>query len=372
MPQTTTAALVETAGAQFSLAEVELDDPRPDEVIVRITAAGICHTDLGVAAGALPFPLPGVLGHEGAGIVEVAGSAVTRVRPGDHVLLSFTSCGRCVNCRDGHPAYCLTWLPLNLLGGARADGSATLRRDGAALGSHFFGQSSFARLAVVDERSLVRVPEGAPLDLLAPLGCGVQTGFGAVMNVLRPRPGATVVVTGAGAVGLSAVMAARLTPATRIIAVDRVPARLELARELGATDTLDTSELGSDTILAAAVADLTGGRGADGVVETTGNAHVLGEAITALGVRGCAVVVGAPAFGTTVPVDVNFLLPGRTVTGLTLGDSETESLLPALVELVTAGRLPVDRLVRHYKFEDINAAVADMTAGAAIKPVLTF
>jgi aryl-alcohol dehydrogenase len=372
MPQTTTAALVETAGAQFSLAEVELDDPRPDEVIVRITAAGICHTDLGVAAGALPFPLPGVLGHEGAGIVEAAGSEVTRVRPGDHVLLSFTSCGRCGNCRDGHPAYCLTWLPLNLLGGARADGSATLRRDGAALGSHFFGQSSFARLAVVDERSLVRVPEGAPLDLLAPLGCGVQTGFGAVMNVLRPRPGATVVVTGAGAVGLSAVMAARLTPATRIIAVDRVPARLELARELGATDTLDTSELGSDTSLAAAVADLTGGRGADGVVETTGNAHVLGEAITALGVRGCAVVVGAPAFGTTVPVDVNFLLPGRTVTGLTLGDSETESLLPALVELVTAGRLPVDRLVRHYKFEDINAAVADMTAGAAIKPVLTF
>lgn len=225
---------------------------------------------------------------------------------------------------------------------------------------------------MVDERSLVRVPESAPLDLLAPLGCGVQTGFGAVLNVLRPRPGATVVVTGAGAVGLSAVMAARLTPATRIVAVDRVPARLELARELGATDTLDTSELGSDTSLAGALNDLTGGRGADGVVETTGNAQVLGDVIGALGVRGCAVVVGAPAFGTQVPVDVNFLLPGRTVTGLTLGDSETESLLPALVELVAAGRLPVERLVRHYKFEDINTAVADMVAGRAIKPVLTF
>ncbi|HZU56988.1 MAG TPA: NAD(P)-dependent alcohol dehydrogenase [Actinocrinis sp.] len=373
MPQTTTAALVETAGAPFSLAEVELDDPRPDEVVVRVTAAGICHTDLGVAAGALPFPLPGVLGHEGAGIVEAVGSAVTRVRPGDQVLLSFTSCGRCANCRDGHPAYCLAWLPLNLLGGARADGSATVRKDGAALGSHFFGQSSFARLAVVDERSLVRVPEGAPLDLLAPLGCGVQTGFGAVVNVLRPRPGATIVVTGAGAVGLSAVMAARLTPATRIIAVDRVPDRLELAVQLGATDTLDTSSLGSGSAgLAAALADLTGGHGADGVIETTGNALVLGEAINALAVRGCAVVVGAPAFGTQVPVDVNFLLPGRTVTGLTLGDSETETLLPTLVDLVAAGRLPVERLVRHYKFEDINTAVADMVAGTAVKPVLTF
>jgi aryl-alcohol dehydrogenase len=392
MPLTTTAALVETAGAQFSLAEVELDDPRPDEVLVRVAAAGICHTDLGVAAGALPFPLPGVLGHEGAGIVEAVGSAVTRVRPGDHVLLSFTSCGRCANCRDGHPAYCLAWLPLNLLGGARADGSATIRRGAAALGGHFFGQSSFARLAVVDERSLVRVPEGAPLDLLAPLGCGVQTGVGAVLNALRPRPGATIVVTGAGAVGLSAVMAARLTPATRIIAVDRVADRLALARELGATDTLDTAELdtsapasgaglaaaladltgGRGAGLAAALADLTGGRGADGVIETTGNAQVLGEAIGALAVRGRAVVVGAPAFGTQVPVDVNFLLPGRTVTGLTLGDSETEALLPTLVDLVAAGRLPVERLVRQYKFEDINAAVADMAAGAAIKPVLTF
>jgi aryl-alcohol dehydrogenase len=185
------------------------------------------------------------------------------------------------------------------------------------------------------------------------------------------------VVTGAGAVGLSAVMAARLTPATRIIAVDRVADRLALARELGATDTLDTAELdtsapASGAGLAAALADLTGGRGADGVIETTGNAQVLGEAIGALAVRGRAVVVGAPAFGTQVPVDVNFLLPGRTVTGLTLGDSETEALLPTLVDLVAAGRLPVERLVRQYKFEDINAAVADMAAGAAIKPVLTF
>ncbi|MFI9583543.1 NAD(P)-dependent alcohol dehydrogenase [Streptomyces sp. NPDC052236] len=365
---TTAAAVVESAGAGFTLTEIELAEPRADEVLVRMVAAGVCHTDLGVAAGALPFPLPGVLGHEGAGVVEAVGSSVTRVRPGDQVLLSFTSCGRCANCRDGHPAYCDVWLPLNLLGGARADGSPTVSRDGESLGGHFFGQSSFARHALVDERSLVKVPADAPLELLAPLGCGVQTGAGAVWNVLKPRPGASIVVTGAGAVGLSAIMAARLTPATRIIAVDRVPARLELARELGATHTIDTTTAD----FAEAVVELTGGKGADGVVETTGNTGVAGAAVSTLAARGTAVLVGAPAFGSTVPVDVNFMLPGRTVVGLTLGDSETEALIPVLVDLVTSGRMPVERLVRHYKFEEIQSAVADVVSGETIKPVLRF
>jgi aryl-alcohol dehydrogenase len=365
---TTAAAVVESAGAGFTFSDVELADPRPDEVLVRIVAAGVCHTDLGVAGGHHPIPLPGVLGHEGAGVVEATGSAVTRVRPGDQVLLSFTSCGTCANCRDGHPAYCATWLPLNLIGGTRADGSATLSRDGENLGGHFFGQSSFARHALVDERSLVKVPADAPLDLLAPLGCGVQTGVGAVWNVLAPRPGDAIVVTGAGAVGLSAVMAARLTPATRIIAVDRVPERLALARELGATHTVDTT--GTD--LAEAVADITGGEGANGVVETTGNTGVLAAAVGTLAARGTAVIVGAPAFGTTVPIDVNFMIPGRRVVGLTLGDSETQSLIPVLVDLVASGRLPVDRLVKHYKFEEIGQAVADVVSGATIKPVLRF
>ncbi|NGY63256.1 NAD(P)-dependent alcohol dehydrogenase [Lentzea sp. NEAU-D13] len=366
MPTTTTAAVVESAGAAFALSEVVLDDLRPDEVRVRVTAAGVCHTDLGVAAGHLPFPLPGVLGHEGAGIVEEVGSGVTSVAVGDQVLLSYTSCGRCANCRAGHPAYCDTWLPSNLIGGERADGTSPISRDGVPLGGHFFGQSSFAHHAVVDERSLVKVPADAPLDLLAPLGCGIMTGAGAVWNVLAPRPGATLLVTGAGAVGLSAVMAARLTPATRIIAADRVPRRLALAAELGATDTIDTTRQD----LGEAVAALTSGRGADGVVETTGNAGVLGTAVSSLAARGTAVIVGAPAFGTQVPVDVNFMLPGRQVVGLTMGDAETQSLIPALVGLITAGRLPIDRLVTHYKFEEIGQAVDDVLAGVTIKPVL--
>lgn len=368
MTITTTAAVVETGGAAFELGEVQLDEPRPHEVLVRLVAAGVCHTDLGVASGALPFPLPGVLGHEGAGVVERVGDSVTGLAPGDHVLCSFASCGGCDNCRHGHPAYCRTWLPLNLIGGTRPDGTSPVTRGGDDLGGHFFGQSSFSRLALVQERSLVKVDPAAPLELLAPLGCGVQTGAGAVWNVLAPRPGDTVLVTGAGAVGLSAIMAARLTPAASIIAVDRVPARLELAKTLGATHTVDASAVD----VADAVAEITDGHGVQGAVETTGNVGVLRTTVEALAPRGTSVIVGAPPFGTTVELDVNALIPGRTVTGLTLGDSEIQTLIPVLVDLVASGRLPLDKLVTFYDFADINTAVADMVSGAAIKPVLRF
>ncbi|WP_413768903.1 NAD(P)-dependent alcohol dehydrogenase [Rhodococcus pyridinivorans] len=364
----TIAAVVETGGAKFTLSPVDLDELQPHEIRVRMSAAGLCHTDLGVASGALPFPLPGVLGHEGAGVVEEVGANVGSVSVGDHVLLSFTSCGACGNCRDGHPAYCATWLPLNLVGGTRADGSSPVSRDGQPLGGHFFGQSSFAQHAVVDERSAVKVDAEAPLELLAPLGCGVQTGVGAVWNALTPRPGHTILITGAGAVGLSSVMAAALTPASKVIVVDRVPERLNLARELGATHTIDATQV--DT--AEELVKITGGAGVDGAVETTGNVGVLRTAIDALAPRGTAVIVGAPAFGTEVPVDVNAMIPGRSIIGLTLGDSETQALIPVLVDLVRSGRLPIDRLITHYPFEDINNAVDDMISGRSIKPVLRF
>ncbi|MGY6026726.1 NAD(P)-dependent alcohol dehydrogenase [Streptomyces spinosirectus] len=368
MSRITRAAVVESGGAPFTLADVELDAPGPHEAVVRMVAAGLCHTDLTVAGGGLPFPLPGVLGHEGAGVVEAVGPAVTGVAPGDHVVLSFTSCGACRNCRGGHPAYCATWLPLNLLGGRRADGTGTVHRDGAPLGGHFFGQSSFAERALADERSLVKVDADVPLETLAPLGCGVQTGVGAVWNVLKPATGGTVVVLGAGAVGLSAVMAAALTPATRIVAVDRVGERLALAEELGATHTVDAA--GDD--LGAALAEITRGEGADGVVETTGSAAVLRRGVDALAARGTLVVVGAPPFGTEVALDVNGLLAGRRIVGLTLGDAETQTFIPALVRLVKEGRLPLHRLISTYPFEEIDRAVRDMRAGKAIKPVLTF
>ncbi|MEV7736082.1 NAD(P)-dependent alcohol dehydrogenase [Streptomyces sp. NPDC088921] len=368
MPTTTRAAVVESGGAPFTLSDVELDEPGPHEALVRMVATGLCHTDLGVAGGGLPFPLPGVLGHEGAGVVEAVGPAVTGVAPGDHVVLSFTSCGDCRNCDGGHPAYCATWLPLNLIGGRRADGTSTISRDGEPLGGHFFGQSSFAERALVDERSLVKVDRDVPLESIAPLGCGVQTGVGAVWNVLKPVTGSTIVVLGAGAVGLSAVMAAALSPATTIVAVDRFDERLTLARELGATHTVNAAEEDLGEVLAA----LTGGQGADGIVETTGNVDVLRQGVDALGARGTVVVVGAPPFGTEVSLDVNGLLGGKRVVGLTLGDAETQSFIPALVRLVKEGRLPLHRLISTYPFADIDQAVRDMRAGKAIKPVLTF
>jgi aryl-alcohol dehydrogenase len=344
MSITTQAAVVDSPGAPFTVCDVELDDLRADEVLVRMTAAGLCHTDLGVASGGLPFPLPGVLGHEGAGVVQAVGADVTSVDPGDHVVLSFTSCGRCANCRSGHPAYCSTWLPANLIGGARTDGTATITRAGEPLGSHFFGQSSFARAAIV------------------------QTGVGAVWNVLAPRPGSTVVVTGAGAVGLSAVMAAALTPALRIVAVDIVPRRLDVARKLGATHVIDAST----EDFPARIAEITGGAGCDGVIETTGNVTVLRQAVDALAARGTVVIVGAPPFGTEVSVDVNGMLGGKKVVGVTLGDSETQALIPTLAAMVADGRLPVSELVTTYDFSDIQRAVADVTSGVAIKPVLRF
>ncbi|MET7689345.1 NAD(P)-dependent alcohol dehydrogenase [Streptomyces sp. NPDC005483] len=368
MSLTTRAAVVESGGAPFTLSDVTLDEPGPREAVVRMVATGLCHTDLGVASGGLPFPLPGVLGHEGAGVVEAVGSAVTGVVPGDHVVLSFTSCGDCRNCDGGHPAYCATWLPLNLIGGRRADGTSTISRDGEPLGGHFFGQSSFAERALVDERSLVKVDPEVPLESIAPLGCGVQTGVGAVWNVLKPVTGSTIVVLGAGAVGLSAVMAAGLTPATAIVAVDRVGERLALAKELGATHTVDAGE----EDLGEALAAITGGQGADGIVETTGNVGVLRQGVDALGARGTLVVVGAPPFGTEVSLDVNGLLGGKRIVGLTLGDAETQSFIPALVRLVKEGRLPLHRLISTYPFADIDQAVRDMGAGKAIKPVLTF
>ena len=189
MSITTQAAVVESGGAPFTLVDVELDEPRADEVLVRMTAAGLCHTDLGVASGGLPFPLPGVLGHEGAGVVERVGSAVTSVAPGDHVLLSFTSCGACANCRAGHPAYCATWLPDNLIGGARRDGSATITPRRRAAGQPLLRT---VLLRTRGRRRRAQRGQGRPRrcrwSSSRPLGCGVQTGVGAVWNVLAPAP----------------------------------------------------------------------------------------------------------------------------------------------------------------------------------------
>lgn len=368
MKTTTIAAVVHEKDAPFVLEEVELDEPRADEVVVRMVAAGLCHTDLSVRSQVIPFPLPAVLGHEGAGVVEKVGSAVRRVRPGDHVLASFTSCGGCVNCATGSPSNCDHFFPMNLLGGTRLDGTHTIHQNGLPLNAHFFGQSTFAQHALIDERSLVKVDESAPLSLLAPLGCGIQTGAGAVLNVLRPEPGSTVVVFGVGAVGLSAVMAAALSGAARIVAVDVVASRLELALELGATDSINARSV--DTV--EALMEMTGGRGVDYTIESSGNLEAANNAVRALAARGTCALIGAPPLGSTVPVDVIFMHLGRKVVGVAEGDSVPEVFLPALVRLHELGKLPLERLIRRYPFAEIEQAAHDVEAGVTIKPVLIF
>ncbi|MCC9310420.1 NAD(P)-dependent alcohol dehydrogenase [Kitasatospora sp. RB6PN24] len=365
---TATAAIARSAGQAFGLEPIQLDDPRPHEVLVELEAVGICHTDLSGRAGHTPFPLPGVLGHEGVGTVAAVGDAVTTTTRGERVLLSFDSCGACPACRELSPVQCVHWQALNLFGGRRLDGSPVLWDDaGRSLHGKFFGQSSFATLALASDRNVVPVPRGLPAEALAPLGCGVQTGAGAVLNVLRPEPGHTLVVFGADGVGLAAVMAARLTPATRIIAVDLHPARLELARELGATDVVDASE--QDAV--AAVEELTDGHGADRALEAGGVVAALRKAVTVLAVGGVLGVAGAPPRGTEVGIDVPQLLErGPRIVGINQGASVPQRFLPALVELFRGGRLPVDKLVRRYPFDEIERAAEDALAGEVVQPVL--
>jgi aryl-alcohol dehydrogenase len=367
----TRAAVVWEKDGPFSIEEVELDALRPDEVRVRLVATGICQSDIGAVRGHFPFPLPAVLGHEGAGVVTATGTAVSTAAVGDRVLLSYSLCGRCRWCRAGHPAYCTGHVTRNLLDGRRPDGSAVIRARGTELGAHFFGQSSFAEEAIVHETTLVVLPPEVTeeeLPVLAPLVCGVQAGAGAVLNVLRPHPADTVVVAGTGGVGLSAVMATRLCRARVVIAVDKVASRLELAADLGADVTIDASR----EDLQDRLAELTGGAGPDIVIDTTGHIPTIETLIGALAIRGRFGAVGVPPLGARASFDVMPFISGKSIQGIAAGDTQPQEFLPVLVEAVRRADLPLARIEQQYAFEDINRAVADTAAGTAIKPVLVF
>jgi aryl-alcohol dehydrogenase len=331
-----------------------------------VAAAGICHTDLICRDQWYPVPFPTVLGHEGAGVVESVGAEVTGVAPGDPVAMSFHSCGRCRSCAGGLPSYCYEFFEHNFASSRPADGSSALSRGGEPLHGHFFGQSSFATHAVANARNVVRLNGSMPLEIAAPLGCGIQTGAGAVMNTLRVPAGATLAVFGAGAVGLSAVMAGAIAGCATIVAVDLKPARLELARELGATHTVDAAE--DDPV--DEVRRVTGA-GADFSLEATGSPAVLRQSVDCLAPLGTCGVIGAPAFGTEVVLDVNtILVAGRTVRGVVEGDSVPQTFLPQLVRFWEEGRFPVERLQTYYDFDRIQDAVHAAESGEAIKPVL--
>jgi aryl-alcohol dehydrogenase len=366
--ESTTAAVVEAPGASFRFDEVTLDDLRPDEVRVRIHAAGICHTDLNAQAGNTPFPTPAVFGHEGAGVVEAVGAAVATLRPGSRVVLSFTSCGSCPACRAGHPVRCLHWGALNLCAGSRLDGTATVHREKRPIHGHFFGQSSFATRVVVNARAAVPVPDDVPMYIAAPLGCGVQTGVGSVLRILRPFAGSSIAIFGVGAVGLSALLATRLTPATHVIAIDLHPDRLAIARELGAHDVLDARQ--GD--VAAAIRDLSGG-GVNYALDTTGDPRALRAAVDSLAIAGVCGVIGAASAGTEVHLDMTAILDRVPhIIGINQGDADPQSFIPRLLDLYRGGRLPYDRLITPFPFAEINQAAQAAASGAVIKPVLLF
>jgi aryl-alcohol dehydrogenase len=348
--------------------DLVVDEPRDDEIVVRVVASGICHTDATAQNGGLPFPHPALLGHEGAGIVERVGRNVSTLGEGDHVVVSFNFCGECAQCVTGRPVQCDTWVPRNLAGGSRMDGSSPMRlADGGALHSHFFGQSSFATRAVVCAAAAIQVPTDAPLPMLAPLVCGFQTGAATMLQVLQPGLGHTVVVFGAGGVGLSAVMASKLTPAARVIVVDVVPERLALATELGATHTVNAAT--NDSV--EAIMEITGGRGADRIIEASGNTAVLKQALSVTAMDATLAIVGAPPFGSEVAVDVlDTIVKGPRIIGVNQGRSVPRVVIPALVDHFLAGRMPFDKLITTYPLADINQAIDDMHTGSVIKPVL--
>jgi aryl-alcohol dehydrogenase len=366
---TVTAAVARELGAPLTVQQLHLDDLRANEVRVRMVATGICHTDAIVRDGVYPTPLPAVLGHEGAGVVEAVGAAITSVGPGDHVVLSAAYCTICAECVAGQMAYCENLFAQDF-GGRRGDGSTALSTDdGEPISSHFFGQSSFATHANVAASSIVRVDPSVPLELMAPLGCGLQTGAGSVLNELRPPAGSSIAISGVGAVGMAAVMAARASGCTTIVAVDLHDSRLELAKELGATHAVNAA--GTD--VPEELVRLTGGKGVNYVLDTTAIPSVLAGAARALSIRGTLALVGAAAPGTEVPFEIGLsLVKGWTFKTIIQGSSVPQQFIPRLVELWRQGRFPFDKLIRTYKLEDINAGFADSASGAAIKPVIVF
>lgn len=355
------AAVTYNVGDKLKIEDVDLGDPKADEVLVKIVASGVCHTDAEGIAGR-GAPIPAVFGHEGSGIVEKVGANVKNVVPGDHVVLSVAYCGECDHCLSGHQTVCDRSGELNF-GGALNDATHRLHKDDQAL-STFFGQSSFATYSVAHKNNIVKVDKDVDLALLGPLGCGIQTGAGTVLNTLKPKFGTSVVVFGAGAVGLSAVMAAKISGCKNIIVSDIHESRLELAKELGATHTLNATQV--DVVQS--IKEITNG-GAHYTIETTGVSPVVKQAMHALRPLGTCAIVGM-AGDISLNVTNEILLGGIKVVGVLEGDSIPQIFIPQLVEYYKAGRFPFDKLVKFYDFNDINQAFEDSKTGITIKPIL--
>ena len=352
----------------FQIETLDLDEPKAGEVLVKVQAAGVCHSDYHLVTGALRHKRPVVPGHEGAGRVEAVGAGVTRVKPGDFVALNWApNCGECFYCLDEHPSLCETYIPA-IWSGVMLDGAPRLSKDGQPV-YHFSAISCFAEYAVVPQESCVPLPKEIPPAVAALIGCAVTTGVGSVINTAAVKPGASVVVYGAGGVGLSTIMGAKLSGAGQIIAVDITPAKLEIAHSFGATETLLAGDQVPDQIK-----DLTGGRGADYVFEAIGIPQVQEQSLQVVRPGGTVVFEGISPMGS----ETN--LPGAIITrkeisikGSYYGSGNTAREFPKYADLYLRGMLAIDQLVtRTYSLDQINEAYADMIAGNTARGVIVF
>jgi aryl-alcohol dehydrogenase len=366
MPISVTAAVTRFENAPFSVEELELNDPLDDEVLVRIAAVGVCHTDVSASQGNMRSPFPIVLGHEGAGVVERVGARVTRLKPGDHVVLSTDSCGHCIECHRGRMVYCVETRKRNFW--AQGPGqNQPFSRNGERIYGQFFGQSSFATYSLAHENSATKVRDDVPIELLGPLGCGVLTGAGGIVNVLRPEAGTSIAILGAGSVGQSAILGAIISGCTTIVAIDVLDRKLEAAEAIGATHRI---RAGGDGLTEALRAIRP--YGFDFAFDTTGHGPSLAALLEALAPRGTLGMVAGKAGSTfTAPIPAIFQR-GLTIRGMIQAEAVPDVLIPRLVDLYAAGKFPFDQLFRRYAFADINQAVHDVHDGVTVKPLLTF
>ena len=355
------AAVLRGAEAPYQIEDIELAEPGAGEILVRVAGTGLCHTDMIPRAMAEMRPL--VPGHEGAGVVEMVGPGVESIKLGDHVCLSYDSCGACRACSLGQPSYCAEFVARNLSGRTVAGEGYAKDTDGTPIGARWFGQSSLASHVIATERNAVVVDRSLPLDKLGPLGCGVQTGAGSVMVALDAQPGSSLVIFGSGAVGLSGILGAVVAGVSTIIAVDLHAHRLDLAKEFGATHTIN----GDAQDVVEEVREITGGAGADYSLETTGVPGVMRNAVLAVRLGGSAALVGAQQ--GDLPVD-GVMLPGRTLVGVLEGSVVPQQFIPRMIELWRDGRFPFDRMITTFKLSEVNEAERASLSGAVIKPVL--
>lgn len=367
MGDTITAAVIEQKNADFKLEQIKLaDSPQIGEVLVHIVASGICHTDQTVRDGSAgAYPYPGIVGHEGAGIVEKVGPGVSTVKPGDHVILSYAYDGVCRQCRDGHPSSCVNWGKLNM-SGTRPNGEVAFKKADGTPVSNFFNQSSFTTETLVSERNVTVVDKSIDLRKVGPLGCGFVTGSGTVFNGLHPKEGRTMAIVGTGAVGAAAIMAAKIRGLGQIIGVDIVDSRLKMAKNLGATDTVNSKD--SDWVKA--VRDLTGGLGVDYLIDTTGVAPIMAHGVAALASGGHFAPIAVTNKTLSFMPWNDLTASQRHVDGVLMGNAVPQDAIPDLIHFWQQGQFPFDQLEKFYNFDQINEANADSANGSVIKPVL--